>query len=508
MLGAASASTLALAPAAQLFAQEDRYDATMRSAQQEYRARRYEEARALYRQAHMESPNPRTLRGIAMSSFELRDYVEAYRAMREALAFGPSPRDITSAERAAGAQLLARATAFIGVITNVPVDATVTINAVETPVETDGSLLFPLGTHHLIVTYPDGRVADLDFVVVGSENVALPEPEVDVAATRARARAAYEAGRFEEAANGYGLAAQTVGNDAGLWAAVGASRLALHQPEQAMEAYRRAVSLAPTNAGFHVGLGRAYWDAGNVAGARSEFEAALAIDPRNQDARTGLQRTQPAAPVEEPVELPPSVREPEPVEEPVEEPEEVPPGQRRDPVAEPRTEEPPPAETDDSGTRFRFQLFGMGTAGSFESNTGGHLVAGGGGGLAGLVQLGSVYAIGLQAAVNFVSLAEIDSLSDTPYWLETDVMLWNELRFGPLGINLGLGLALGVREASSFEDGFRNIIIRVDPSFGLAADARIYFADDLLFVAAGGRFAFGDFGGLAGMLAFGVEPVR
>ena len=118
------------------------------------------------------------------------------------------------------------------------------------------------------------------------------------------------------------------------------------------------------------------------------------------------------------------------------------------------------------------------------------------------------YGIGLQVAATYASLAEPDSLSDTSYWLQTDVLLWNELRFGPLGINLGLGLALGVREASTFEDGFRTVGTRVDPAFGLAADVRVYFADDLLFLAAGARFAFGDFGAMAGTLSFGVETVR
>lgn len=491
-----------LASPSQLVAQEDRYQVAIQRALQEFQSGHFEEARSFFRQAHRESPNPRTLRGIAMASYELRDYPEAYRSIRQALSFGASDRGLTAEQRTAAAELLDRTTALIGVITGVPTNATVTIDGVAARVESDGSLLFRLGTHHLVVTFADGRTADLDFDVAGGENVALPQPAVDVAATRTRGRTAYEAGRFEEAATAYEQAAIAVGTDAGLWAAVGVSRLALHQPAAAIEAYRRAVALAPTTPGFHVGLGRALLESGDSAGARTEFEAALAIDPRNQDARTGLQRTQPTpvATEPEPVEAPPDV---EPVETPPEEeePVETPPAERTE------STELVLSGSSDESTRFRFHFFGMGAVGSYESQ-GGRLAAGGGGGLAGLVQLGSIYGIGLQAAVTYASLAELDSLSDTSYWLQTDVLLWNELRFGPLGINLGLGLALGVREASTFEDGFRTVGTRVDPAFGLAADVRVYFADDLLFLAAGGRFAFGDFGAMAGTLSFGVEPVR
>lgn len=490
-------SPVLLASPSQLVAQEDRYQVAIQRALQEFQSGHFEEARSFFRQAHRESPNPRTLRGIAMASYELRDYPEAYRSIRQALSFGASDRDLTAEQRTAAAELLDRTTALIGIITGVPANATVTIDGTAARIESDGSLLFRLGSHHVIVTFADGRTADLDFDVAGGENVALPQPAVDVAATRTRGRTAYEAGRFEEAATAYEQAATAVGTDAGLWAAVGVSRLALHQPAAAIDAYRRAIALAPATAGFHVGLGRALLESGDAAAARTEFEAALAIDPRNQDARTGLARTQPTA---EPVEAPPDVA---PVETPPDD---------EAPLEEPETQPEPLrperiADAPEAPARFRFQLFGMGAVGSYES-LGGRLAAGGGGGLAGLVQLGSVYAIGLQAAVTYASLAEFDSLSDTPYWLETDVLLWNELRFGPLGINLGLGLALGVRDASTFEDGFRIVGTRVDPAFGLAADVRVYFADDLLFLAAGGRFAFGDFGAMAGTLSFGVEPVR
>ena len=51
----------------------------------EYDAGHFQEARALFRQAHEKPPTARTLRGIGMCSFELRDYVEATRALGASL---------------------------------------------------------------------------------------------------------------------------------------------------------------------------------------------------------------------------------------------------------------------------------------------------------------------------------------------------------------------------------------------------------------------------------------
>src|SRR3954468_5859705 len=66
-------------------AETPQYRSLLEEAVAEYDARRYEEARALFRRAHDLSPNARTMRGIGMASFELREYVEALRALEGAL---------------------------------------------------------------------------------------------------------------------------------------------------------------------------------------------------------------------------------------------------------------------------------------------------------------------------------------------------------------------------------------------------------------------------------------
>src|SRR5688572_4251575 len=94
--------------ASPLAAQDASYDALIRQALVEYEATRYEEARALFRRAHQVSPNPRTLRGIGMSSYELRDYPAAFRALRDALAMTGGDRALTPAHRVHVEQLLGR----------------------------------------------------------------------------------------------------------------------------------------------------------------------------------------------------------------------------------------------------------------------------------------------------------------------------------------------------------------------------------------------------------------
>jgi tetratricopeptide (TPR) repeat protein len=82
-----------------------RYRSTLKDALAEYDANHFEEARVLFRRAHEINPNARTLRGIGMASFELRDYVAAVRTLSAALVETRKP---LSAEQRTHAQGLAR----------------------------------------------------------------------------------------------------------------------------------------------------------------------------------------------------------------------------------------------------------------------------------------------------------------------------------------------------------------------------------------------------------------
>jgi hypothetical protein len=115
----------------------------------EYDAGHYQEARALFRQAHDKSPTARTLRGIGMCSFEMRDYVEATRALAASLR--DQRRPLTSEQKRHAEALLARAHTFIGRFTVhvKPADASLFVDGHPAELEPDGVLLLPFGRHQL-----------------------------------------------------------------------------------------------------------------------------------------------------------------------------------------------------------------------------------------------------------------------------------------------------------------------------------------------------------------------
>lgn len=107
---------------------------------------------------------------------------------------------------------------------------------------------------------------------------------------RARARTAFSAHHYDEAASAYEQASRLQPSNAGIFAGLGAARLAGGNASAAVTAYQRAVQLQPSSAGYHAALGRAYATAGDSAHARTQYEEALRLDPDNRDARTGLSR--------------------------------------------------------------------------------------------------------------------------------------------------------------------------------------------------------------------------
>jgi hypothetical protein len=147
----------------------------------EYDAGRYEEARALFRAAHEKAPTARTLRGIGMASFELRDYVEAVRALGGALK--EQRRALTDEQRRQVEQLLARAETFVGrfALRLQPPDAALAVDDRPTTREADGTLLLPFGHHRVIARcatcLPSEKELEVD--VVGGEHREL---EISLAA--------------------------------------------------------------------------------------------------------------------------------------------------------------------------------------------------------------------------------------------------------------------------------------------------------------------------------------
>lgn len=137
----------------------------------EFAAGHWEEARALFRRAHEVYPNARTLRGIGMASFELRDYLAALRALREALTEARQP--LTAEQRTQVEELLGRTRAFIASYDfEVPEGATLTVDGVPATLE-DGRLLLAAGTREVRVR-EDGREALARLEIAGGESGPLP----------------------------------------------------------------------------------------------------------------------------------------------------------------------------------------------------------------------------------------------------------------------------------------------------------------------------------------------
>jgi tetratricopeptide (TPR) repeat protein len=151
-------------------AEGDEYSAIIEEAVREFGAQRFMEARALFERAHRVAPSARTLRGIGLSSLELGDYPEAYRALGAALS--DTNRPLTDEQRTAAAAHLDRVRGFLGVyrIVTRPEGAQLTIDGRPAVLEADGSVLLSLGTHDVVATLADHSEASTVVRVAGRES--------------------------------------------------------------------------------------------------------------------------------------------------------------------------------------------------------------------------------------------------------------------------------------------------------------------------------------------------
>jgi hypothetical protein len=165
------------------------YDGLVDAALAEFAGHRWAEARTLFEHAHAVFPNARTLRGVGMAAFELRDYVAAVRALEAALA--STARPLTDEQRAQVSALLERARVFVGEfgIGPAPAGSTLIVDGVE--VAPDGDLTsaarvaLSVGAHELELRAPDGRTDRAQVTVHGGESAALELSIVDAASVDA-----------------------------------------------------------------------------------------------------------------------------------------------------------------------------------------------------------------------------------------------------------------------------------------------------------------------------------
>jgi hypothetical protein len=120
----------------------------------EYDAGHYAEAQALFRRAHELAPSARTLRGLGMAAFELRQYTTALRAFEEALASHERP--LTDEQRAHVSDLLERARVFVStvIVRLTPPDAVLRVDGTPAALDAEGRLRLDPGAHTFDVEHP------------------------------------------------------------------------------------------------------------------------------------------------------------------------------------------------------------------------------------------------------------------------------------------------------------------------------------------------------------------
>jgi hypothetical protein len=173
VMGATHQSLAAPAPVVQEPGESAQYRALLEEAVTEYDARHYEEARALFRRANEISPNARTLRGIGMASFELREYIEALRSLEASLA--DKRRPLTATQRQQVESLLDRTRAFVGrfFLKAAPKETVLRIDGTPMTLESDGSLLLSFGRHSLVAEAPGSVSENRELNVIGGERQEL-----------------------------------------------------------------------------------------------------------------------------------------------------------------------------------------------------------------------------------------------------------------------------------------------------------------------------------------------
>jgi hypothetical protein len=181
VLAVANHALAAPGPGASDPGETTQYRAMLEEAVAEYDAHRYEEARALFRRAHEISPNARTLRGIGMASFELREYIEALRSLEASLV--DQRRALTPTQKTQVEALIERTRAFVGrfFLKLSPKETLVRVDGAPAAVESDGSLLLSFGRHALTAEAPASISETREVNVIGGERQELtfmlrPEP--------------------------------------------------------------------------------------------------------------------------------------------------------------------------------------------------------------------------------------------------------------------------------------------------------------------------------------------
>ncbi len=149
------------------------YTAAIRDAVNELELGNFAEAREQFRRAHVLRPNARTLRGLGIVEFELRNYGESAAFLQEALDSEVTPLDARM--RAETEKLLERAKGYLGEVhvAMVPDVATVTVDGTVMELGPSGTLVLEVGDH-VFEFHAEGRLSTKQTVSVkGGERESL-----------------------------------------------------------------------------------------------------------------------------------------------------------------------------------------------------------------------------------------------------------------------------------------------------------------------------------------------
>ncbi|HEX5658856.1 MAG TPA: hypothetical protein VFX59_16795 [Polyangiales bacterium] len=125
------------------------YRALIDEAVREYEARHFEEARSLFARAVALQPSARGYRGLGMSEFELRNYLDSADNLERSLS--SQIRPIEGELRAETERLLTRARGFLAryVVVTQPRETQVFVDGNQAKLSPVGELLVPVGDHTL-----------------------------------------------------------------------------------------------------------------------------------------------------------------------------------------------------------------------------------------------------------------------------------------------------------------------------------------------------------------------
>ncbi|MET0385335.1 MAG: hypothetical protein ABW321_05220 [Polyangiales bacterium] len=206
---------------------ESEYQTLVQQALREYQLGNFSEAKAFFTRANALSPNARTLRGMGMSAYELRNYVESIDDFQQALS--ATERPLTPQMRSEITQLLSQARSFVTKlqIKLAPRDAELRIDTRPVKRDGDGSVLLDPGTHEVFAEAPEHESTTRTLRTNGGETLSL---NITLRPTSAPISLAAEAspplGATSEAPEGATAAdsnSEGSGSGAGPWVLIGSS---------------------------------------------------------------------------------------------------------------------------------------------------------------------------------------------------------------------------------------------------------------------------------------------